>query len=145
MIDLLGLMGDASDNIPGCPGVGEKTAQKLLTEFGSIENLLANTDKLKGAQKKKVEENVEQIRFSKFLATIKTDVPIGFDAARCVREKPNEERLTEIYTELEFRTFINKLSSEPVKAAPKGPVQAICSRFLRPRVRKSPKNRFSRT
>ena len=98
VIDLLGLMGDASDNIPGCPGVGEKTAQKLLTEFGSIENLLANTDKLKGAQKKKVEENAEQIRFSKFLATIKTDVPIEFDAARCVREKPNEERLTEIYT-----------------------------------------------
>ncbi len=123
VIDLLGLMGDASDNIPGCSGVGEKTAQKLLTEFGSIENLLANTDKLKGAQKKKVEENAEQIRFSKFLATIKTDVPIEFDAARCVREKPNEERLTEIYTELEFRTFINKLSSEPVKAAPKGPVQ----------------------
>ena len=86
VIDLLGLMGDASDNIPGCPGVGEKTAQKLLTEFGSIENLLANTDKLKGAQKKKVEENAEQIRFSKFLATIKTDVPIKFDAARCIRE-----------------------------------------------------------
>ena len=90
VIDLLGLMGDASDNIPGCPGVGEKTAQKLLTEFGSIENLLANTDKLKGAQKKKVEENAEQIRFSKFLATIKTDVPIEFDAARCVRYYKNE-------------------------------------------------------
>ena len=87
VIDMLGLMGDSSDNIPGCPGVGEKTAQKLVSEFGSIENLLANTDKLKGAQKKKVEENAEQIHFSKFLATIKTDVPIEFDAARCVREK----------------------------------------------------------
>lgn len=123
VIDLLGLMGDSSDNIPGCPGVGEKTAQKLLTEFGSIENLLANTDKLKGAQKKKVEENAEQIRFSKFLATIKTDVPIRFDATRCIREKPDEARLTEIYTELEFRTFINKLGGEEKKPLPKGPVQ----------------------
>lgn len=123
VIDLLGLMGDSSDNIPGCPGVGEKTAQKLLAEFGSIENLLAHTDQLKGAQKKKVEENAEQIRFSKFLATIKTDVPIRFDATRCVREKPDEVRLTEIYTELEFRTFINKLGAEEKKPLPKGPVQ----------------------
>ena len=112
VIDLLGLMGDSSDNIPGCPGVGEKTAQKLLEEYGSIENLLENTDKLKGALQKRVTENAEQIRFSKFLATIKTDVPIQFDAAKCVREKPNETRLTEIYTELEFRTFINKMTGE---------------------------------
>ncbi|RHO72245.1 DNA polymerase I [Parabacteroides sp. AF48-14] len=115
VIDLLGLMGDSSDNIPGCPGVGEKTAQKLLTEFGTIENLLENTDKLKGSLQKKVIENMEQIRFSKFLATIKTDVPIQFDAAKCIREKMNEERLIEICTELEFRTFINKLSGEPEK------------------------------
>lgn len=127
VIDLLGLMGDSSDNIPGCPGVGEKTAQKLLEEYGSIEKLLENTDKLKGALQKRVTENVEQIRFSKFLATIKTDVPIQFDAVKCVREKPNEARLTEIYTELEFRTFINKLTAEEKKPAPakvaKGPVQ----------------------
>ena len=130
VIDLLGLMGDSSDNIPGCPGVGEKTAQKLLEEYGSIENLLENTDKLKGALQKRVTENAEQIRFSKFLATIKTDVPIQFDAAKCVREKPNETRLTEIYTELEFRTFINKMTGEekkpapaPQKVAAKGPVQ----------------------
>ena len=127
VIDLLGLMGDSSDNIPGCPGVGEKTAQKLLEEYGSIEKLLENTDKLKGALQKRVTENVEQIRFSKFLATIKTDVPIQFDAVKCVREKPNEARLTEIYTELEFRTFINKLTTEEKKPAPakvaKGPVQ----------------------
>jgi len=128
VIDLLGLMGDSSDNIPGCPGVGEKTAQKLLDEFGSIENLLENTDKLKGSLQKKVTENAEQIRFSKFLATIKTDVPIQFDAVKCVREKPNEARLTEIYTELEFRTFINKMAAEEKKPAPapkvtKGPVQ----------------------
>ena len=142
VIDLLGLMGDSSDNIPGCPGVGEKTAQKLLAEFGTIENLLENTDKLKGSLQKKVMENMEQIRFSKFLATIKTDVPIRFDAAKCIREKMNEERLVEIYTELEFRTFINRMSGEPEKvktesktapapakadtrkkAAPAGPIQ----------------------
>lgn len=124
VIDLLGLMGDSSDNIPGCPGVGEKTAQKLLEEFGTIENLLANTDKLKGALQKKVIENAEQIRFSKFLATIKTDVPIQFDATRCIREKVNEERLTEIYTDLEFRTFINKMTIEaPKPVVSKGPVQ----------------------
>lgn len=123
VIDLLGLMGDSSDNIPGCPGVGEKTAQKLLNEFGSIENLLANTEQLKGAIKKKVEENKEQILFSKFLATIKTDVPVAFNANACLREKPNEERLTEIYTELEFRTFINKMKGEPKKPAETGPIQ----------------------
>lgn len=127
VIDLLGLMGDTADNIPGCPGVGEKTAQKLLAEFGSIENLLANTDKLKGAQKKKVEENVEQIRFSKFLATIKTDVPITFDAAQCKRVAPDEDRLVELYTELEFKTFINRLKGEstasPVTKEPAAAVQ----------------------
>lgn len=140
VIDLLGLMGDSSDNIPGCPGVGEKTAQKLLADFGSIENLLANTDQLKGAQQKKVQENVEQIRFSKFLATIKTDVPIQFDAVSCIREKPNEARLTEIYTELEFRTFINKLSAEPVKpVAPKGPVQGSLFDDFTPQPTGSPK------
>lgn len=126
VIDLLGLMGDAADNIPGCPGVGEKTAQKLLAEFGSIENLLANTDKLKGAQKKKVEENVEQIRFSKFLATIKTDVPITFDAELCKRVAPDEDRLVELYTELEFKTFINRLKGESsVASSSKEPKAAV--------------------
>ena len=139
VIDLLGLMGDSSDNIPGCPGVGEKTAQKLLAEFGTIENLLENTDKLKGSLQKKVTENTEQIRFSKFLATIKTDVPIQFDAAKCIREKVNEERLVEIYTELEFRTFINKLSSDPVKAAPKGPVQGDLFAIFTPESTEEPK------
>lgn len=126
VIDLLGLMGDTADNIPGCPGVGEKTAQKLLAEFGSIENLLANTDKLKGAQKKKVEENVEQIRFSKFLATIKTDVPITFDAELCKRVAPDEDRLVELYTELEFKTFINRLKGESsVVSSSKEPKAAV--------------------
>lgn len=126
VIDLLGLMGDTADNIPGCPGVGEKTAQKLLAEFGSIENLLANTDKLKGAQKKKVEENVEQIRFSKFLATIKTDVPITFDAELCKRVAPDEDRLVELYAELEFKTFINRLKGESsVASSSKEPKAAV--------------------
>lgn len=126
VIDLLGLMGDTADNIPGCPGVGEKTAQKLLAEFGSIENLLANTDKLKGAQKKKVEENGEQIRFSKFLATIKTDVPITFDAELCKRVAPDEDRLVELYTELEFKTFINRLKGESsVVSSSKEPKVAV--------------------
>lgn len=123
IIDLLGLMGDSSDNIPGCPGVGEKTAQKLLTDFGNIENLLANTDQLKGALQKKVEENAEQIRFSKFLATIKTDVPIQFDSQSCIKEKPDEEKLKAIYTDLEFRTFINKLSGEAPKVENRQPIQ----------------------
>lgn len=109
MIDLLGLMGDSSDNIPGCPGVGEKTAQKLLAEFGSVENLLANTHQLKGSLKTKIEENVENIRFSKFLATIVTDVPVTFDAASCVREKPDETRLAKIYMELEFNALLTKM------------------------------------
>ena len=113
MIDLLGLMGDSSDNIPGCPGVGEKTAQKLLAEFGSVEELLASTDRLKGALKTKVEENAEQIRFSKFLATIVTDVPISFDATTCARKDADKERLREIYVELEFRSFLNKLNDDP--------------------------------
>lgn len=126
VIDLLGLMGDTADNIPGCPGVGEKTAQKLLAEFGSIENLLANTDKLKGAKKKKLEENVEQIRFSKFLATIKTDVPITFDAELCKRVAPDEDRLVELYTELEFKTFINRLKGESsVVSSSKEPKAAV--------------------
>ncbi|MDR1381650.1 MAG: DNA polymerase I [Tannerella sp.] len=109
MIDLLGLMGDVSDNIPGCPGVGEKTAQKLLAAFGSVENLLANTGQIKGSLRDRLDENAEKIRFSKFLATIVTDVPIRFDAASCIREKPDENRLAEIYRELEFISFLAKM------------------------------------
>lgn len=123
VIDLLGLMGDSSDNIPGCPGVGEKTAQKLLAEFGSIDNLLASTDQLKGALKKKIEENKEQIIFSRFLATIKTDVPIQFDANGCLRENSDIDKLKKIYTDLEFRAFINKLSGESPKPINKAPIQ----------------------
>lgn len=109
VIDMLGLMGDTADNIPGCPGVGEKTAQKLIAQFGSIENLLAHTDELKGALKKKVEENKEQITFSKFLATIKTDVPITLDMEALKREAPNEEELRRLFEMLEFRSLIDRV------------------------------------
>ncbi len=109
VIDLLGLMGDSSDNIPGCPGVGEKTAVKLLQEFGSIDYLLAHTDQLKGALKTKVEENKDLIVFSKFLATIRTDVPIELHESELVLSDPDEIALRNIYEELEFRTFIAKM------------------------------------
>jgi DNA polymerase-1 len=121
--DLLGLMGDSSDNIPGCPGVGEKTATKLLKEFGSIENLLMNTEKLGGVLKNKIENNAEQIRFSKYLATIITDVPLTFHVEDCILKKPNKEKLIEIYTELEFRTFLNKLTKEDIPSPNKQPIQ----------------------
>ncbi|MDR1623798.1 MAG: DNA polymerase I [Tannerellaceae bacterium] len=123
--DLLGLMGDSSDNIPGCPGVGEKTAVKLLEEFNTIENLLENTAKLKGALQKKIIENAEQIRFSKFLATIITDVPVTFDARKCILEKPDEKRLAEIYTALEFRTFFTKLREDEKKPVQNTPTQGL--------------------
>lgn len=116
VIDMLGLMGDTADNIPGCPGVGEKTAQKLIAQFGSIENLLAHTDELKGAIKKKVEENKEQITFSKFLATIKTDVPIALDMEALKREAPNEEELRRLFEMLEFRTLIDRVLKTEQKA-----------------------------
>jgi len=109
VIDLLGLMGDTSDNIPGCPGVGPKTAEKLLEEFGSVENLLENSDKLKGTLRTKIEENKEQILFSKFLATIKTDVPIETCIESLKRKELNETAIKEIFEELEFRTLINRV------------------------------------
>ena len=109
VIDMLGLMGDTADNIPGCPGVGEKTAQKLIAQFGSIENLLEHTDELKGALKTKIENNKEQITFSKFLATIKTDVPIALDLQSLSREEPDADELRKIFEELEFRTLIDRV------------------------------------
>lgn len=109
VIDLLGLMGDASDNIPGCPGVGEKTAQKLIKEFGSIENLLEHTDQLKGVLKTKVETNKEQIAFSKFLATIKTDVPIELDIEALKVEEPNLSELKHLFDDLEFRSLYDRV------------------------------------
>lgn len=109
VIDLLGLMGDASDNIPGCKGVGEKTAVALLEQFGSIDNMLAHTDEIKGALRTKVESQVEEIKFSRFLATIRTDVPIVLDENLLAKKEPNIEALTALYRELEFNTLLRKL------------------------------------
>ena len=109
VIDLLGLMGDSSDNIPGCPGVGEKTAVKLIKEFGNIDTLLQNTDKLKGALKKKVEENGELIRMSRYLATIKTDAPIELDLKSLEVVEPDNEKLEKLFEELEFKTFAKRI------------------------------------
>ena len=117
VIDLLGLMGDSSDNIPGCKGVGEKTAVQLLQQFGSIENLLANTDQLKGALQRKVQEQVEDIRFSYFLATIKTDVPIEFDAQALVCQEKDWDRLAPLYRELEFNSLLKQAPVEAAKVA----------------------------
>ena len=109
VIDMLGLMGDSSDNIPGCPGVGEKTAQKLIAEYGTIENLLAHTEDLKGVLKTKVETNREMILFSKFLATIKIDVPIALNMEELKREQADEEALRKIFEELEFKTLTERI------------------------------------
>ncbi len=126
VIDILGLMGDASDNIPGCPGIGEKTAMKLVQEFGSIENLLAGTEKLKGATKTKIESHTEEIKFSKFLATIKTDVPVTFDEEALRRSPVDEEALRKIFEELEFRNLAERIlgKNPPTPpAAESAPVQ----------------------
>lgn len=120
VIDMLGLMGDSSDNIPGCPGVGEKTAQKLIAEFGSIENLLEHTDQLKGALKTKVETSREMIIFSKFLATIKVDVPIRLDMNSLVREQADEDTLRKIFEELEFRTLMERIFKK--ESSPASPI-----------------------
>ena len=109
LIDILGLMGDSADNIPGCPGVGPKNAEKLIQQFGSIENLLEHTSELKGAQQRNIVENAEQIRMSKWLATIITDVPITLDADALSRKSANMEALLEIFNELEFRTLTQRL------------------------------------
>jgi DNA polymerase I len=139
VIDLLGLMGDASDNIPGCPGVGEKTAVKLLKEFGSIDALLQRTDELKGALKTKIEENKEQIIFSRFLATIKIDVPVDFDEKSLELEPRNEPELKALFDELEFRTMSSKIGTNPFTSLPPDqPLSTIA--FAKP---KSPTGQMS--
>ncbi len=117
VIDYLALTGDTADNVPGCPGVGEKTATKLIQDFGSVENLLASTDQLKGAMQKKVVENAEKISFSKFLVTIKTDVPMDIDLERFVRHEPDTAALQRIFEEQEFRALSQRLFGTP-KATP---------------------------
>lgn len=108
VIDLLALMGDTADNFPGCPGVGEKTAAKLINQFGSIDNMLQHTNEIKGKLRKKVENAIEDIKMSKFLATIRTDVPMQLDLDELKVEQPDEAKLRTIFEELEFRTLINK-------------------------------------
>ena len=134
LIDILGLMGDTADNIPGCPGVGPKTAEKLIQQFGSIENLLEHTDELKGALQQKVVDNAEQIRMSKWLATIITDVPVTLEADALKREPSDMDALREVFNELEFRTLTQRLidggevPSSPL-VQPSQPLASNC-RFL---------------
>jgi len=109
VVDMLGLMGDAVDNIPGIPGIGEKTAQKLLMEFDTIENLLSKTDQLKGKQKENVEKFAEQGRLSKWLATINIDVPIHLDEESLVLDPIDREKIREVFTELEFKSLLNRV------------------------------------
>ncbi len=118
VIDLLALMGDSADNFPGCPGVGEKTAAKLITQFGSIDNMLAHTDEIKGKLREKVEGAVDDIRMSRFLATIRTDVPIALDLEKMKMTSPDEERLEKIFQELEFRALTDKIIKK-IKNTPK--------------------------
>lgn len=117
VIDLLALEGDSSDNIPGCPGVGEKTAAKLIREWGSVDNLLDNIESLKGAMRAKVEANAEQIRFSKYLATIKTDVPLDIKPSDLRRAEPDVNALSEIFSELEFKQLAQQIGVKIVPAA----------------------------
>ena len=132
VIDLLGLMGDASDNIPGCKGVGEKTAVALLQQFGSIDNMLAHTDEIKGALRQKVESQVEEIKFSRFLATIRTDVPIALDEALLEKKEPNMEALTNLYRELEFNTLLKKLPSQSAPNAANAPTAPTAPKKAKP-------------
>ena len=113
VIDLLALMGDSADNFPGCPGVGPKTAAKLIGEFGSIDNMLDNSSKIKGKLREKVEAAVDDIRMSKFLATIRTDVPIELDLDSLKVEEPDTARLAEIFTELGFKSLLDKFVKKP--------------------------------
>ena len=109
VIDLLALMGDSADNFPGCPGVGEKTASKLINQFGSIEELLKRTSEIKGKLREKVENAIDDIKMSQFLATIRTDVPIELNLEDLKLKQPDENKLAEIFTELEFKTFANRI------------------------------------
>ena len=113
VIDLLALMGDSADNFPGCPGVGPKTATKLIAEFGSIDSILENSAKIKGKLREKVEGAVDDIRMSKFLATIRTDVPIDLDLDALKIQEPDTARLTEIFNELEFKSLLDKFVKKP--------------------------------
>ena len=140
VIDLLALMGDSADNFPGCPGVGEKTAVKLINEFGTVENLLNNTDQIKGKLREKIEAAVEDIKMSKFLATIRTDVPIELNLDELKVMEPDEKSLRKIFTELEFRTLADKFLNKPQKAPAKAQSQPDLFGFFAPTSTESEEN-----
>ena len=130
VIDLLALMGDSADNYPGCPGVGEKTAVKLINEFGSCENLIENSNQLKGKMREKVEAAVEDIKISKFLATIRTDVPMSLDLETLKLQAPNEEKLRAIFENLEFKRFTERfLNKSENKSKPANDQPSLFGEF----------------
>jgi len=139
MIDLLGLMGDSSDNIPGCPGIGEVTAKKLLAEFGSIDQLLSNRATLKGKLKEKIEENIDQIKFSQFLATIRTDVPITFDEEKLVRDVASMDELKRLFDRLEFKALLQRVEKSQPPNNPASSQQITPSLFATPQQSKQQK------
>ena len=139
VIDLLALMGDSADNFPGCPGVGEKTAAKLIEQFGTVENLLAHTDQIKGKLREKVEAAVDDIKMSKFLATIKTDVPVQVTLDDLKLEEPNEEELRKLFTELEFKSFADRVLNKSKQTPKKVDAQPDLFGFFTPEGSDEPK------
>ena len=140
VIDLLALMGDSADNFPGCPGVGEKTAVKLINQFGNIDNMLNHTDELKGKMREKVENAIDDIRMSKFLATIRTDVPIELNLDELAVTSPDEKKLTELFTELEFKTLANKFLKKDKPAQKEVKTQLDLFQEFAPESSEAPKN-----
>ena len=130
VIDFLGMMGDTSDNIPGLPGVGEKTAKKFISDFGSMENLLANTHQLKGKMKEKIEEAKELGMLSKKLATIMLDVPVQFNADDFTLDQPDLEKVTEIFNELEFRNLLTNFTNTFAQNSPKNIPEDIAEKTI---------------
>lgn len=140
VIDLLALMGDSADNFPGCPGVGEKTAVKLINQFGNIDNMLSHTDELKGKMREKVENAIDDIRMSKFLATIRTDVPIELNLDELAVTSPDEKKLTELFTELEFKTLANKFLKKDKPVQKEVKTQLDLFQEFAPESSEAPKN-----
>ena len=140
VIDLLALMGDSADNFPGCPGVGEKTAVKLINQFGNIDNMLNHTDELKGKMREKVENAVDDIKMSKFLATIRTDVPIELNLDELAVTSPDEKKLTELFTELEFKTLANKFLKKDKPVQKEVKTQLDLFQEFAPESSEAPKN-----
>lgn len=142
VIDLLALMGDSADNFPGCPGVGEKTAIKLIGEFGSVEGLIENSAKVKGKLREKVEGAVEDIKMSKFLATIRTDVPVDVKMDDLKLTEPDNAKLDEIFTELEFKSFANRVLKNLKRCKQTLQESSIYLAHSKPTGRKSQKREF---